>query len=107
MDQRLDIVADLKRIAGKRLTDAEIDGILETSQPSLEGRTPLEAWNGGDKEMVREMIRRRITFEDADAPVMRCTVCGSENAWPTGIHDPELGDVYLCSRHRDRSLDYT
>jgi hypothetical protein len=42
-----------------------------------------------------------------DAAEHACSVCGSTPASATGMSDPDLGSVYLCSAHRDRSLDWT
>lgn len=36
-----------------------------------------------------------------------CSICGAAGAIPQGYRDPDLGDVALCSEHRDREMDWS
>lgn len=131
----VEIIAELQRIAGQWLIEREIEVILETPQPMLQERRPIDAWNAGDEESVRSLIRHVAIHDDDDAPeliprmasrngrssaaagadqddggqaVHACSVCGATPAVATGEVDPDLGEVWLCERHRSSwEGDYT
>lgn len=70
-------------------------------------RTPFGALVAGEADALVERLARVLTPDDLDAPSMKCTACGSLEAWPMGTTDPDLGEIFLCARHRSRSPDYT
>ncbi len=98
--------------AAGHLHPREVFGLLASHQGWLatkreRARTPFAALAAGDADAVIAMLAHILTPDDLDAPPMKCTVCGSAEAWPTGMTDPDLGQIFLCARHRGRSFDYT
>ena len=49
----------------------------------------------------------RIAESLAPRTGQMCTICGADDAVPTGHRDPDLGDVALCALHRHQELDWT